>query len=136
MVLLKNFKNIFFVPELMRKLLFTFGVLIVYRIGVFIPVIGINIDLVREYMGKHQALGGLLQYIDLFTGGALQQCTLFALGIMPYITASIIIQVLSMTMPSLEELSKEGEYGRKKINQYTRYVALGLSVFYSLVYAS
>ena len=136
MVLLKNFKNIFFVPELMRKLLFTFGVLIVYRRGVFIPVIGINIDLVREYMGKHQALGGLLQYIDLFTGGALQQCTLFALGIMPYITASIIIQVLSMTMPSLEELSKEGEYGRKKINQYTRYVALGLSVFYSLVYAS
>jgi preprotein translocase subunit SecY len=135
-VLLKNFKNIFFVPELARKLLFTFGVLIVYRIGVYIPVIGINIDMLRDYMSHHKALGGLLQYIDLFSGGALEQCTLFALGIMPYITASIIIQILSMTTPSLEALAKEGEYGRKLINQYTRYIAIGLSITYSLGYAA
>lgn len=136
MVLLKNFKNIFFVPELAKKLLFTFGVLIVYRIGVYIPVIGVNVDMLKEYLTQHATLGGILQYVDLISGGSLQSSTLFALGIMPYITASIIIQILSMSTPSLEALTKEGEYGRKKINQYTRYVALGLSVMYSLGYAA
>lgn len=120
----------------MKKLLFTFVVLIVYRIGVFIPVIGINVPLLAEHMGRQEALGGLLRYLDLFSGGALQQCTLFALGIGPYITASIMMQILSMSVPYLEQLSKEGEYGRKVINQYTRYLAFFLSIGYALGYAT
>lgn len=120
----------------MRKLLFTFAVLIVYRIGVFIPVIGINVPMLAEYMGRQEALGGLLRYLDLFSGGALQQCTLFALGIGPYITASIMMQILSMSIPTLEALAKEGEYGRKVINQYTRYLAFFLSIGYALGYAT
>ena len=136
MVLLKNFKNIFLIPELMKKILFTLGVLIVYRLGVFIPVIGINIPLLTEHMKRLGAAGGLLGYLDIFSGGALAQCTLFALGIGPYITASIMMQMLSMTLPYFEQLAKEGEYGRKIINQYTRYLALVLSVGYSLGYAT
>ncbi|MFA6066180.1 MAG: preprotein translocase subunit SecY [Candidatus Babeliaceae bacterium] len=136
MVLLKNFKNIFFIPELTKKLLFTLGVLIVYRIGTFIPVIGINVALLAEHMNRLDAVGGLLSYLDLFSGGALQQCTLFALGVGPYITASIMMQMLSMTVPYLEQLAKEGEYGRKVINQYTRYLAFILSIGYSFGYAT
>jgi len=120
----------------MKKLLFTFAVLIVYRIGVFIPVIGINVPLLAEHMGRQEALGGLLRYLDLFSGGALQQCTLFALGIGPYITASIMMQILSMSVPTLEALAKEGEYGRKVINQYTRYLSFFLSIGYALGYAT
>jgi preprotein translocase subunit SecY len=135
-VLLKNFKNIFFIPELTKKLLFTLGVLIVYRIGTFIPVIGINVALLAEHMNRLDAVGGLLSYLDLFSGGALQQCTLFALGVGPYITASIMMQMLSMTVPYLEQLAKEGEYGRKVINQYTRYLAFILSIGYSFGYAT
>ncbi len=136
MVFLKSFKNIFLIPELTKKLLFTLAVLIVYRIGVFIPVIGINIPLLTQYMAKASAAGGLLSYLDVLSGGALQQCTLFALGIGPYITASIMMQILSMTIPYLEQKMKEGEYGRKEINQYTRYLALLLSIGYSVGYAT
>lgn len=136
MVFLKSFKNIFLIPELTRKLLFTLAVLIVYRIGVFVPVIGINVPLLTQYMEKAGAAGGLLSYLDVFSGGALQQCTLFALGIGPYITASIMMQILSMTIPYLEQKMKEGEYGRKEINQYTRYLALLLSIGYSIGYAT
>lgn len=135
MVLLKNFGNIFRIPELTRKLLFTFGVLIVYRIGSFIPAIGINVSLLEKHMEKASAFNKLLSYFDTFSGGALQYCTIFALGISPYITASIMMQVLSMTIPTLEALAKEGDYGRKIINQYTRYLALVLSVAYSFGYA-
>jgi preprotein translocase subunit SecY len=134
-VLLKNFSRIFLIPELTKKLLFTFAVLIVYRIGTFIPVIGINVPLLAEYMQSTKTIGGLLSFLDTFSGGALSQCTLFALGVGPYITASIIMQVLTMALPSLEKLSKEGEYGRKVINQYTRYVAILLSIMYSQGYA-
>lgn len=135
MVLLRNFKNIFSIPELRKKILFTLGVLIVNRIGTYIPVIGVNTPLLAEHMKRATAVGGLLSYLDIFSGGALSKCTLFALGIMPYITASIMMQMLSMTIPSLELMMKEGEYGRKVINQYTRYLALGLSVMYSYGYA-
>ena len=107
-----------------------------YRIGVFVPVIGINVPLLAQYMEKAGAAGGLLSYLDVFSGGALQQCTLFALGIGPYITASIMMQMLSMTVPYLEQIMKEGEYGRKVINQYTRYLALLLSIGYSFGYAT
>ena len=136
MVLLKNFKNIFLIPELTRKLLFTLAVLIVYRIGTFIPVIGVNVPLLAEHMKRMGAVGGLLSYLDIFSGGALQQSTIFALGIGPYITASIMMQILSMSIPYLEQIMKEGEYGKKVINQYTRYLAFVLSIVYSLGYAT
>jgi preprotein translocase subunit SecY len=135
-VLLKNFANIVKIPELMKKLFFTLGVVVVYRIGSYIPVIGINVPLLSEYMQRADTAGGLLGYLDIFSGGALSQCTLFALGIGPYITASIVMQMLSMTLPSLELLMKEGEHGKRVINQYTRYLALGLSIAYSLMYAT
>lgn len=135
MVLLKNFGNIFKIPELTRKLLFTLGVLVVQRIGTFIPAIGINVPLLAEHMKQAKVFSGLLSYFDTFSGGALQQCTIFALGISPYITASIMMQMLSMTVPSLEALAKEGDYGRKVINQYTRYLTLLLSIGYGFAYA-
>ncbi len=124
MVFLKNFINIFNIPELRKKVLFTLGVLIVYRLGGHIPVVGIDLDALSQLMSQQTGLGRFFGYLDLFSGGMLQRCTLFALGISPYITASIMMQMLGMTIPTLEQLLKEGEYGRKLINQYTRYLAL------------
>lgn len=131
MVLFNNFWNIFKIPELSRKLVFTLMVLIIYRIGVFIPVSGINIDLLAETMKSSNFVGGFLSYLNTFSGGALQQCALFALGISPYIVASLVMQFASMAIPQLEVLSKEGEYGRRIINQYTRYLTLIMSIVYS-----
>lgn len=136
MILLKNFKNIFAIPELTRKLMVTLGIIIVYRIGTFIPVIGINVPLVADHMQRLANQGGLLSYLDTFSGGALSSATIFSLGIGPYITASIMMQMLSMAIPFLEQLAKEGDYGRKMINQYTRYLAVVLSIGYGLGYAS
>ncbi len=130
MVLFNNFWNIFKIPELSRKLFFTLMVLIIYRIGVFIPVSGINIDLLAQAM-KSSFVGGFLSYLNTFSGGALQQSALFALGISPYIVASLVMQFASMAIPQLEVLSKEGEYGRRIINQYTRYLTLILGIVYS-----
>lgn len=135
MILLRNFGNIFKIPELTKKLLFTLGVLIVYRIGTYIPTIGINVSLLSELMSKAKAFSGILRFFDTFSGGSLQECTIFALGIGPYISASIIMQMLTFTVPTLEQLMKEGDYGRKIINQYTRYLALGLSIGYGFLYA-
>lgn len=132
MVLLKNFINIFHISELRRKVLYTLGLLIIYRIGAHIPVIGIDLAALRGLMDQSSTLGGIFKYIDLFSGGMLQNGTLFALGIMPYITASIMMQMATMTIPSLELLQKEGEYGRKLINQYTRYLTLAVGVVQSL----
>ncbi|MBP9765068.1 preprotein translocase subunit SecY [Candidatus Babeliales bacterium] len=132
MVLLKSFRNIFLISELRKKIAFTLGVLIVDRLGTYVPVIGVNVSRLTEFMQQKSGIGGLLSYFDIFSGGALNRCTVFALGIGPYITASIMMQILSMTIPSLEMLVKEGEYGRKIINQYTRYLALALSIAYSL----
>lgn len=132
MILLRNFGNIFKIPELTHKILFTFLALIVYRIGALIPAIGINTEFLSEYMRRGATgFGGLLSYFDTFSGGALQNGTIFALAVGPYITASIMMQMLSMTVPSLEALMKEGEFGRKVINQYTRYLALVLSIAYA-----
>lgn len=124
MVLLQNFINIFNISELRRKIFFTLGILIVYRLGGHIPVVGIDVSALAQLMTQQTGLGGLFAYLDLFSGGMLRSCTLFALGISPYITASIMMQMLGMTVPWLEQLLKEGEYGRKQINQYTRYLAL------------
>jgi len=134
-VLLKSFRNIFAISELRKKILFVLGVLIINRLGTYIPVIGVNVPMLSDLMQQKSGIGGFLGYFDIFSGGALSRCTVFALGIQPYITASIFMQILGMTIPSFEQLMKEGEYGRKIINQYTRYLALGLSVAYSFSYA-
>ena len=132
MVLLKNFINIFYISELRKKVFFTLGILIIYRLGAHIPVIGLDISALKQMMEQATTLGGIFKYLDLFSGGMLSQGTLFALGIMPYITASIMMQILTLSIPSLELLQKEGEYGRKIINQYTRYLTLGVAIAQSI----
>ena len=105
--------------DLRNRILFTLGLLIVYRLGTYIPVPGIDADALRQFMAQAgQGIGGM---VSMFTGGALGRMGIFALGIMPYISASIIVQLLTSMVPSLEQLKKEGEQGRKKINQYSRY---------------
>src|SRR6056297_1279046 len=115
--------------DLRKRILFTLGLLIVYRLGTFIPVPGIDGAALREFMeGAQSSIGGML---SMFTGGALGRMGIFALGIMPYISASIIVQLLTAMVPQLEQLKKEGEQGRKKINQYTRYGTVGLATLQS-----
>lgn len=135
MTLFRTIKNIFSIAELRKKLFFTLGVLVVYRLGHHIPVVGVDTFKLAQAIKEATNLGKLLSYLDVFSGGALANCTVFALGISPYITASIMMQVLGFTVPYFEQLSKEGDYGRKIMNQHTRYLALGLSVMYSLIYA-
>jgi preprotein translocase subunit SecY len=119
------FSNLFKIQELRKRLLFTLGLLAVYRIGVFVTAPGVN----REVMKKAiESSGGFLNLFNLFTGGALEQLSIFALGIMPYVSASIILQLLTVVVPTLEKLSKEGEMGRRKITQWTRYGTIVLSV--------
>lgn len=134
MVLLKSFTNIFRVPELRKRLLFTLGVLVIYRLGMVIPIIGVNIAQLAETIKHAAGLGLLFNYLDTVSGSAFGKCTLFTLGINPYITASIAMQLLAMSIPSLEQLQKEGDYGRRLINQYTRYVTLGIAFVSSLAY--
>jgi preprotein translocase subunit SecY len=121
-----GFGNIFKIPELKKRILFTFALLIVYRIGVHVPTPGIDRIALAAFF--KQTAGTLLGLFDMFSGGALERLSVFALGIMPYISASIILQLLTVTIPHLERLSKEGEQGRKKITQYTRYGTVLLSV--------
>ena len=113
--------------ELKQRILFTLGLLIVYRLGTYIPVPGIDGGALRDFM--EQASAGLGGILSMFTGGALGRMGIFALGIMPYISASIIVQLLAAMVPQLEQLKKEGEQGRKKINQYTRYGTVFLATF-------
>jgi preprotein translocase subunit SecY len=118
--------NIAKIPELKRRVIFTLLMLFVYRLGVHIPVPGLNTAKLKEFLaGLQQTLFGV---IDMFTGGALENFSVFSLGIMPYISASIILQLLTVVVPHLERLSKEGEAGRKKITQYTRYGTVVLSL--------
>jgi preprotein translocase subunit SecY len=122
-----GFANIFRIPELKRRILFTLGLLIVYRVGVQIPVPGVDSSALAAIFA--QAKGTLLGLVDMFSGGALERLSVFALGIMPYISSSIILQLLTVVVPHLEQLKKEGEQGRKKINQYTRYATVALAMF-------
>ena len=115
--------------ELRRRLTFLVMALVVFRIGSHIPVPGINPDQL-QHMFKDQS-GGILNLFNMFSGGALKRFSVFALGIMPYISASIVIQLMSHVLPAFERLKKEGEAGQRKINQYTRYAALGLAIFQS-----
>jgi preprotein translocase subunit SecY len=133
--MLRAFVNAFKIPDLRKKLLFTLGIIAVYRLGAWIPVPGVDVDILRVATGGGQA-GALVGIINVFAGGALQQMAIFALGIMPYITASIIMQLLAVVIPKLETLQREGEQGRKKITQYTRYVTVGLALMQSTALVS
>jgi preprotein translocase subunit SecY len=127
--LLSSFVNIFKIPELKRRIFFTMGLLAIYRVGCHIPTPGIDGMALAEFF--RQAQGTLLGFFDMFSGGALLRMTIFALGIMPYISASIIIQLLTVVIPHLERLSKEGDAGRRVIVRYTRYGTVGLAAFQS-----
>jgi preprotein translocase subunit SecY len=120
--------------DLKRRLWFLLGALIVYRVGTHIPVPGINASVLDELFRNQQ--GGILGLLNVFSGGALSRFSIFALGIMPYISASIIMQLCTVIMPSMEALKKEGEAGRRKITQYTRYATLGLSFFQAFAISS
>src|SRR5579885_1051208 len=121
--------NIFRVPDLRTRVLFTAWILAVYRLGGHIPTPGINGDLLAQFFDQQR--GTVLGFVDLFSGGNLRKLTVFALGIMPYITASIILQLLTVVYEPLAKLQKEGELGRKKITLWTRYLTVGLSAVQS-----
>jgi preprotein translocase subunit SecY len=126
--------NIFKLPELRKRVLFTLGMLAIYRLGVFIACPGVDRSVMSDIVNEGQ--GGFLGYFNMFSGGALEQLSVFALGIMPYISASIIMQLMTVVIPRLEQLSKEGESGRRKINQYSRYGTVFLSVIQGYFMAS
>jgi preprotein translocase subunit SecY len=125
--------NAFTVPEIRRKILFSAFILALYRLGAYIPVPGINVDTVKELEDSFSG-SNILGFLNLFSGGGLQRLAIFALGIMPYITASIILQLLTVVVPTLEKLQKEGEVGQRKITQYTRYLTVGLAAGQSIGY--
>ena len=125
--MMENLKSLTEIPDLRKRILFTLLMLAVYRLGSFVPTPGINADVFQQAFTQ---LGGtLFGLLSMFSGGSLNRLTVFALGIMPYITASIILQLLGVVSPTLEKLQKEGELGRKKITEYTRWMTVGLSMF-------
>src|SRR5213078_4107709 len=130
--------NIFRVPELRNKVLFTLFMLMIYRIGYHIPIPGVDqgnfatLQKKQQETGDESAAGRLANYVSLFSGGNLSQSTVFGLGVMPYISASIIFQLLGTVVPSLEKMQKEGEQGRKKIQEWTRYATIPLCVIQAI----
>src|ERR1035437_295728 len=124
--LFEAFANIFRVPDLRKRLLFALAMLAVYRLGGHIPTPGINIIKWEEFFSSNS--GSIFGFFDLFAGGNIKRLSVFALGIMPYITASIILQLLTVVVPTLEKLQKEGELGRRKITQWTRYLTIALGI--------
>jgi preprotein translocase subunit SecY len=131
--MLKTIANAFSVADIRKKLAFTAAMLLLYRLGAYIPAPGVDSDAIKEISSN---FGGsnILGFLNLFSGGGLSRLSLFALGIMPYITASIILQLLTVVVPSLEKLQKEGEVGQQKITQYTRYLTVGLAFAQSFGY--
>ena len=125
--------NLFRVPELKKKILFTLLMLLIYRVGAHITVPGLDVGVLKEQFGQLQ--GTFLGIYDMFVGGGLSRATIFALGIMPYISASIMFQLLAAVFPTIEKLQKEGEEGRKKITQWTRYTTVGLSAIQAYGYS-
>ena len=119
--------NAWRVPELRTRLLFTAGILALYRFGSWLPAPGVSSDQITNYFNRGGGNGTILGLLSLFSGGALSRFSVFALGIMPYITASIILQLMTVVVPRLEQLQKEGESGYAKINQYTRYLTVMLA---------
>jgi preprotein translocase subunit SecY len=130
-VLFHNLKNIFLVAELRKKLAYLLGILAVFRFGTHVPIPGVDVVALNNLFNTQFAGGGFLSYLDLFSGGALRNFAIFALGMSPYISASIMMQLLTIMLPTLEALSKEGEYGRRIINKYTRYLTLVISFIQS-----
>ncbi len=128
--MLESFRNIYKIHELRKRILFTLGILIVYRIGGHVPTPGIDAKALGEFFT--QAAGSLFGLYDMFVGGAFRKATIFSLGIMPYISASIIIQLLGAVMPFFQRLQKEGEEGRRKITQYTRYGTVLIAALQSM----
>ncbi len=128
-MLSESFRNIFAIPDLRKRIMFTFALLAVYRIGCIIPTPGVDPSVLLEII--ESARNTMLGFVNTFTGGSLERAAIFALGIMPYITSSIILQLLTVVWPYLEKLSKEGELGRRKITQYTRYGTLVVSIIQS-----
>lgn len=128
--MIDGFQNVLKIPELKRRILYTMALLAVYRVGVFIPVPGIDGQALTRFFESMQ--GTILGFFNMFSGGALEQMAVFALGIMPYISASIIMELLTVVVPHLERLKKEGEQGRKKITQYSRYGTVVLSLVQGL----
>ncbi|MGC1360245.1 MAG: preprotein translocase subunit SecY [Silvibacterium sp.] len=131
--MLEKFANIFRIPDLRRRVLFTLGILFIYRLGGHIPTPGVNANALEQFFNSQS--GSSLGLVDLFSGGNLRRLTVFALGIMPYITASIIFQLLTVVYEPLARLQKEGELGRRKITQWTRYVTIILGVVQSMAIA-
>jgi preprotein translocase subunit SecY len=129
MSILAGFSNINKVPELRRRVLFTLGMLAIYRIGAFVTIPGVDRNVMKAVVNKQG--GGLLGFLNMFSGGALSNLSIFAIGIMPYVSASIVLQLLTMVFKPLDELRKEGEQGQRKINQYTRYGTIALALFQS-----
>ena len=130
----KTFRNAWKIADLRQKILFSAFIILLYRVGVTIPVPFINTEVLTSYMSMTE--GSMLQYLNILSGNAFSQATLFALGISPYITSSIVIQLLAVAIPALERLSKNGEEGQKKLNQITRYVTVGLALLTSFGYYS
>jgi preprotein translocase subunit SecY len=128
--MVEKFLNIFRIPDLRKRVLFTFGVLAIYRLGAWIPTPGVNTDLLSRLFDQQS--GSALGLMNLFGGGNLRRMTIFALGIMPYITASIIFQLLTVVYEPLARIQKEGELGRRKITQWTRYVTIVLAALQSI----
>ena len=129
--MLEKLANIFRIPDLRKRILFTLGLLFVYRLGGHLPTPGIDTAKLEQFFTQGSTSGSLLGFVDLFSGGQLRRMTIFALGIMPYITASIILQLLMVVYEPLAKLQKEGELGRKKITQWTRYITVILSAVQS-----
>src|SRR6187402_739804 len=127
--MLQSLRNIWDIPDLRKRVLFTLGLLAVYRIGNHVPTPGINAQSLIDFFEQNR--GNWFGLVDMFSGGNLAKVTIFALGIMPYISASIILQLLTVVWPYLEKLSKEGELGRRKITQYTRYGTVLVSIIQS-----
>src|SRR4051812_33016226 len=127
----KTLANIFRVPELRNKVLFTLFLLCIYRIGFHVPIPGVDQTAFQEMSKKQSegdAFGRITAYLSIFSGGSLSQSTIFGLGVMPYISASIIFQLLGTVVPSLEKMQKEGETGRRKIQEWTRYATVPLCI--------
>src|SRR5450755_4520895 len=129
MKFLEAITNVFRVPDLRKRVLFALALLAVYRLGGHIPTPGIDTNKLEEFFRQNQ--GTLFGYLDVFSGGSFRRLTIFALGIMPYITSSIILQLLTVVVPTLEKLQKEGELGRRKITQWTRYLTVILALVQS-----
>lgn len=132
--MLKGVANAFRIPELRGKILFTIGILLLYRLGAYLPAPGIPFKDMIDVGEKLSAGNGAIAVLNLFSGGGLSRVSVFSLGIMPYITAQIIMQMMQAVIPSLAEMAKEGEAGQRKITQYTRYVTIALALINAIGY--